>query len=288
MTVAALFTAPLMLVSLLQSSTWSDGTPHQVRFVSVADDIQLEVLDFGGSGPPIVLLAGLGNTAHVFDDFAPKLTAFGHTYAITRRGYGQSSRAQRGYEVSRLGEDVLAVMDALHIDKPVLVGHSYAGQEMSYVAAEHQQRVRGLIYLDAAYRYAFDVPGDFEKDFPTLPAPPATLPSVTKPPFTLPEAERHQPQGSADATKLIIAGGRKFADIRVPTLAIFASPHDIGAIDAAFDKFDEAVTERQAKAVERGIAGSRVLRWPHASHYLFLTRKGDVLNEVTAFLRALP
>src|SRR5690349_15436140 len=102
MTVAALFTAPLMLVSLLQSSTWSDGTPHQVRFVSVADDIQLEVLDFGGSGPPIVLLAGLGNTAHVFDDFAPKLTAFGHTYAITRRGYGQSSRAQRGYEVSRL------------------------------------------------------------------------------------------------------------------------------------------------------------------------------------------
>lgn len=57
-----------------QSVTWSDPSPHSVRLVAVEDGVELEVLDWGGEGPPIVLLAGLGNTAHVFDGFAPKLT----------------------------------------------------------------------------------------------------------------------------------------------------------------------------------------------------------------------
>ena len=75
----------------------------------------------------------------------------------------------------------------------------------------------------------------------------------------------------------------------MPTLAIFASPHDIGAAtpDPAFDKFDEALTERQARAFERGVSGARVLRWPHASHYLLLTREADVIKEVTAFITSL-
>jgi hypothetical protein len=51
-----------------------DESPHTVHFVTVDSNIKLEVLDWGGSGRAIVLLAGLGNTAHVFDDFAPKLT----------------------------------------------------------------------------------------------------------------------------------------------------------------------------------------------------------------------
>ena len=51
-------------------------------------------------------------------------------------------------------------------------------------------------------------------------------------------------------TSLVMAGGRQFANIRVPTLAIFASPHDIGAEpDAAFDKLDEAQTERRVKTM---------------------------------------
>ena len=56
------------------SSDWKDPSPHSVQFITVDKDVRLEVLDWGGSGRPIVLLAGMGNTAHVFDDFAPKLT----------------------------------------------------------------------------------------------------------------------------------------------------------------------------------------------------------------------
>ena len=72
------------------SNGWHDSSPHKVRFVTVDKDVKSEVLDWGGTGPPLVLLSGLGNTAHVFDDFAPKLTAAYRVYGITRRGYGAS------------------------------------------------------------------------------------------------------------------------------------------------------------------------------------------------------
>lgn len=257
--------------------------------VNVGDGVELEVLDFGGNGRPIVLLAGLGNTAHVYDELAPQLTALGHVYGVTRRGYGASSRPQSGYDVARLGEDVLAVIQSLRLTRPVLVGHSIAGQELSYLASEHNDRIAGLVYLDAAYRYAYDVPGEFEKDFPTLPPPP-TPPAAARAPFALPEAERRQPRGETSARDAIPGGGRQFTTITLPALAIFASPHDTGAAtpDPAFDRFDEALTERQARAFEKGVPGARVLRWPRASHYLFLTRQADVIREVTAFVASLP
>jgi non-heme chloroperoxidase len=249
-TTLALLRPGIAVLVLLQATPWADPAPHRVQFVPVSDGVQLEVLDFGGTGRPIVLLAGLGNTAHVYDDFAPKLTGLGHIYAVTRRGYGASSRPESGYDVSRLGDAVLAVLDSLRLEKPVLIGHSIAGQEMSFLAGRRRDRIAGVIYLDAAYRYAYDVPGEFEKDFPTLPPPPASPPAVVRQLTTLPEAEQRQPRGLPAAAQAILTGGRQFTDIRLPALAIFASPHDIGAAtpDPAFDRFDEAMTERQARA----------------------------------------
>ena len=59
------------------SGSWRDPSPHQLRWVTVEPGVRLEVLDWGGSGRPLVLLAGLGMTAHVFDGFAEKLTGYG-------------------------------------------------------------------------------------------------------------------------------------------------------------------------------------------------------------------
>jgi hypothetical protein len=123
-----------------------------------------------------------------------------------------------------------------------------------------------------------------------LPAPPATRRAAVRPPFTLPDAEQHQERSNPAAAQAIMTGGLQFTEIRVPTLAIFASSHDIGTatLDPIFDRFDEAMTERQARAFERGAPGARVLGWSHASHYLSLTRQADVIKEVTTFIAALP
>jgi non-heme chloroperoxidase len=138
-----------------QAAPWRDPSPHKVQFITVDKDLKPEVLDWGGSGRPVVLLGGLGATAHVFDDFSVKLTSQYHVYGITRRGYGESSVPMSGYSADRLGDDVVAVLDALKLEKPVLVGHSLAGEEMSSVATRHYDRIAGLVYLEAGYPYAY-------------------------------------------------------------------------------------------------------------------------------------
>jgi pimeloyl-ACP methyl ester carboxylesterase len=142
-------------VSAQKAAAWHDPSPHTVQFVNVDENVKLEVLDWGGSGRPLVLLAGLGDTAHVFDDFAPKLTSENHVYGITRRGFGASSAPDSGYSADALGDDVISVLDALKLERPVVVGHSIAGEELSSIGTRHPERIAGLIYLDAGYEYAY-------------------------------------------------------------------------------------------------------------------------------------
>ena len=114
-----------------QQIEWKDPSPHTVKFVTVDENVQLEVLDWGGSGPALVLLAGLGNTAHAFDDFAPALTARYRVLAITRRGHPRSSMPPTGYGFPRLAEDVMRVIDAMGVNQPIVIGHSFAGVQPS-------------------------------------------------------------------------------------------------------------------------------------------------------------
>ncbi len=121
------FVLPLLLAVTLRAQEKPDSSPHTVRMVPVEKGVSLEVLDWGGTGRPLVLLTGLGATAHAFDEFAPKLTASFHVYGITRRGRGASSTPEANatnYTAQRLGEDVLAVIDALHLNQPVSTAHN--------------------------------------------------------------------------------------------------------------------------------------------------------------------
>jgi len=50
--------------------------------VPIEKHVQLEVIDWGGNDQPLIFLAGLGNTAHIFDQFAPQFTKHYHVYGI--------------------------------------------------------------------------------------------------------------------------------------------------------------------------------------------------------------
>jgi Alpha/beta hydrolase family len=104
------------------TDAWQDPANHSVRFVTVNDGVRLEVLDWGGSGRNVVLLTGSGHTAHVYDEFAPRLTDCCHVYGITRRGFGASSRPSSGYDDQRLADDVFRALEEAKIEKPVLIG----------------------------------------------------------------------------------------------------------------------------------------------------------------------
>jgi non-heme chloroperoxidase len=251
-------TIPLTLTRATPATAFPHASPHAVQFVTVQEGVKLEVVDWGGEGKVLLLIAGLGNTAHVYDAFATKLIDKYHVIGITRRGFGASSKPATGYGADRLGDDVLAVMQQLKIDKPVLVGHSLGGEELSSLGSRFPDKVAGLVYLDAAYSYAFYSPG--VEPFPALPATP-----------------------TPDVPGAIMGGTQRYTKIPAPILAIYALPHAGAMPDAVAEQKAEAF----AKAFEQGLPGARVLRIPNASHFVFRSHEADVLREMNAFISGL-
>jgi len=117
-------------------------------FVHV-NGIRLHYLDWGGEGTTLIFLTGMGSSAYIFGGFAPLFTDKFHVLALTRRGQGDSDYPETGYDPDTLVEDIRHFMDALHIEKAILAGHSLAGVELTHFTATHPERVEKLVYLDA-------------------------------------------------------------------------------------------------------------------------------------------
>jgi non-heme chloroperoxidase len=122
---------------------------HKVSFVAVEPGVRLEVLDWGGKGQALVLLTGIGDNAHVFDEFAYQFTDRFHVIGITRRGFGRSSQPANGYDLDTRARDDITVLDKLNIREVVFVGHSVSGTELNKIGAAYPDRVKKLVYLDA-------------------------------------------------------------------------------------------------------------------------------------------
>lgn len=147
--VSLLIATPIVVAQ--NASPWSDPSPHRRRLVPPDAASGVEVLDWGGRGRPLILLAQLGSTAHIYDGWAPTLTNRFHVYGVTRRGYGASGSLGPEHSIERLGRDVLAVMDDARLRRPIVVGNGFAGEELTWLGSRYPDRVGGLVYLDAAY-----------------------------------------------------------------------------------------------------------------------------------------
>jgi pimeloyl-ACP methyl ester carboxylesterase len=297
-----------------------DSSPHKVRFVTVAPDVKLEVLDWGGSGPPLVFLAGLGRTAHSFDELALKFTGRHHVYGITRRGYGASSwpaPTDANYDSDRLADDVLAVLNALHIDKPVLAGHSIAGQELSSIGTRHPEMVAGLVYLDAAYGYAFYDPANLlavnnvveailRRDLGELrSAPPsrarvligeiqATMPLVEKElqaksgQFANTKDPSDVPAPGSLAAAAIVGNAHPYDVIKAPMLVLAAYPMKCAPnCDTPYNKAVFAAVQQQATFISAKNPTAKVVKLPFADHFIWRSNPDDVEREMNAFMDGL-
>jgi non-heme chloroperoxidase len=238
----------VMLVQMGSTKSWEDPSPHVVRFIEVEPSVTLEVLDWGGAGEPILLLAGHGDTGHVFDDFAPRLTRHGRVLALTRRGFGASDQPQDGYVLATLVRDIERVVAALKLKRVHIVGHSIAGDEMTRFARTYPDRVGKLVYLEAAYDRV--KARQVESTFPKLPAMPEPAPSELASPEQVHAVVARRtgilmPESEIRATRVFAPDGRllrpvtpnrilralaeaverpDYSSIRAPVLAIYAVP----------------------------------------------------------------
>ena len=276
-----------------------DPAAHRLQFIAVEPNVKLEVIDWGGSGRPILLLTGMGLTAHEYDEFAPKLAAQFRVYGLTRRGYGASSKPASGYSIPRLGTDILAVMDALNLDAAVLVGHSIAGQELSWLGATHPDRFSGLVYLDAAFDFTTRQTDEYNQLLEAVdPKPPGT------------RFDWHVQPESFDGLSpnlQILYGALKptYEKIEVPALSLVAVPKDSAAWFETWQttKYDERdvptramvdrmfVLSRESGYAQRQAFAtapqSKILEFVGARHDIYRSNESDVLRAIAAFASGL-
>ncbi|HVH66368.1 MAG TPA: alpha/beta hydrolase [Gemmatimonadales bacterium] len=290
----------------------------------VLSGTSLEVLDWGGHGGSLVFLAGLGNTAHIFDDLAPSLTDSFHVYGITRRGFGRSTQPPDS-DIASSVNDLRIVSDSLGLSKVILVGHSIAGFELTAFAGSHPDRCQALVYLDAAYDPSQSARAALNRmrwpHRPAMTAVDSATPAAVQAYFARTGRVR-PPEADLRAVARFDSGGRYIGDVTpdslallmtrhlltpayerlpCPSLAIYAVSDSARALIpwyAQLDSAGRADAERyfpvwrawQQHSItqyRRSAPFSHVVEIHDADHYVFLSNRAETIRAVRAFLAVI-
>jgi pimeloyl-ACP methyl ester carboxylesterase len=117
------------------------------------DGVTLSVVD-EGAGQPVVLLHGFPDSSYVWREQIPALVAAGkRVVAPDLRGFGESDKPQEAeaYRMTHLVADVVAVLDALEIDRADVVGHDWGAGLAWVVAARVPERVHRLVVMSVGH-----------------------------------------------------------------------------------------------------------------------------------------
>lgn len=96
-----------------------------------------------GAGTPLVLIHGFPLDHSMWDGLTPHLDG-ADVICPDLRGFGESAVVDGAYSLEDMADDLVALLDALHIDKAAFVGHSMGGYIALALARKYPQRVTGL------------------------------------------------------------------------------------------------------------------------------------------------
>ena len=230
------FGAALSLLFVLHASTHTE-------FVTSKDGTRI-AYDVNGAGPVVVLLHGGGQTRQDWHrtGYVQRLAKEFTVVTIDIRGNGESDKPAdvAAYQYERLNEDVLAVADALNVDRFVLWGFSYGANVGRYLAAR-SDRVRAMIYIGINFGDA--VEGRFREAVNKMSNPPTFVRAMLTYPAVQP-TEMRSPTlwlvGSRNdfAMESVVAYRDKLSGTRVTVEVIdgITHPQELEAIDRVFPR----------------------------------------------------
>jgi pimeloyl-ACP methyl ester carboxylesterase len=119
-----------------------------IKAAEVSDGVRLAYVEQGARQRiPVVLLHGFSDSHRSFDLLRPHLPSEWRVFAPTQRGHGESSKPSGGYGMSAFARDVPAFLDAVEVDRAILVGHSMGAAVALQAAADYPERVQAIVLM---------------------------------------------------------------------------------------------------------------------------------------------
>ena len=224
-----------------------------------------------GAGSPVILLhGGLGHSGN-WGYQVPALVECGcRVVVMDSRGHGRSTRDARAFSYELMASDVLAVMDALHIERAAMVGWSDGACTAMVLAAKAASRVAGVFFfacnMDPSGVKPFEATATIdrcfarhEKDYAELSGTPEGFEDFVK---DLSLMQRTQPDFSA----------QDLAEIRVPVVIVQS-------------ELDEFIKREHAEYLAQSIPDARFVLLKGVSHFAPLQRPEQFNSAMLTFLR---
>src|SRR6185437_10838030 len=125
------------------------GDPaYRVSFPRLRSGLKVRVVERGDPGAaPVLFVHGWGCSVYIFRRNMPALANAGfRAIAVDLKGHGLSDKpiASSEYTINSLVAHLLEILDALHLERPALAGHSLGGSLIYHFASKHPRRARCL------------------------------------------------------------------------------------------------------------------------------------------------
>jgi pimeloyl-ACP methyl ester carboxylesterase len=266
-------------------------TPGKQRTVE-ADGRALAYTEYAGSGPPLVLLHGIGSRGVGWWPVIDGLTTSFKVYALDLRGHGDSAKPDAGYDLPDYASDLEQFLNALGLAKPLVMGHSLGALVTMTWATEYPERAAAIVLEDPPLRVFPDV-GDLFADWIALAAMPLEQVEAVYqeqfPEWTAADRRRRAESITATAPAVFTEARDRFlaqlatsdprpATIsdRLPrTLLIYADP-ELGGM----------VSGEEAQAFEDAVPNATVGCVVGAGHNIHRDRPDEFLALAVPFLRS--
>lgn len=252
------------------------------RQVELAKGLHLSYAEQGTKqGTPLILLHGIADSWRIFEPLLAELPESVHAYALSQRGHGDADRPATGYRTRDFVEDLRLFMDALQIQKAIIVGASSGGFAARSFGAMHPERTAGLVLLGSPA---------------TLVARPnlfAELKDPIDPGFvnSFAESVLSRPASAEAFTSMIAENLKAPAHVWLETgNGLFEEhfPGELPKIQAPtliiWGEEDPIITKADQLALAEAIKGSKLIAHPGSGHMLYWEEPALIARDIVAYI----
>src|SRR5690242_21079573 len=112
-----------------------------------SNGITLHVDDRGAGAPALVFLHYWGGSSRTWRHVTSMLGHDFRTVVIDQRGWGQSEAPSSDYSLADLANDAVGVLEAIGLDRYILIGHSMGGKVAQFLASRRPSGLAGLVLV---------------------------------------------------------------------------------------------------------------------------------------------